>query len=391
MLLGSYAVVAATTAFDSAYDSYKSGDFKTAFKEMFPLAEQGNIDAQFYIGSMYSEGKGVTKNDKRAAKWYTLAAEQGDMWAQNTLAGRYETGTGVRKNYKTAFDWYAKSAEQGYDASQYYLGNMYSDGKGVLKNDKTALKWYTKAADQGYVKAQFALGNMYSDGKGVLKNDKTAAKWFTLAAEQGYAAAQFNLGLYYVRGKGVLQDNRRAYMWWSLSAHNDGPDRASKNRDTVAKEMTSADISEAQDMTSRCLESNYKNCQEAVLSIDTQVQPNQMQSNSGESYNCELDASASKGWVPSTIQISFNDDKELTKLYSADYPPYDFELAKVLRYTKDFREIKYIEQSTTSTGARLKTMHTITIMPKLNNKIIYEMKFSAYSNRYNVRGKCEKL
>ena len=76
--------------------------------------------------------------------------------------------------------------------------------------------------------------------------------------------------------------------------------------------------------------------------------------NAGESYNCELDASASKGWVPSTIQISFNDDKELTKLYSADYPPYDLELAKVLRYTKDFREIKYIEQSKTSTGALLK-------------------------------------
>ena len=32
----------------------------------------------------------------------------------------------------------------------------------------------------------------------------------------------------------------------------------------------------------------------------------------GESYTCELDVTKAKGWIPKTIQISFNDEKEVT-------------------------------------------------------------------------------
>ena len=35
---------------------------------------------------------------------------------------------------------------------------------------------------------------------------------------------------------------------------------AGENKDIIAKSMTPADISKAQDMSSRCLESNYTNC-----------------------------------------------------------------------------------------------------------------------------------
>ena len=110
----------------------------------------------------------------------------------------------------------------------------------------------------------------------------------------------------------------------------------------------------------------------------------------GESYTCELDVTKAKGWIPKTIQISFNDEKEVTKLYSNDYSDYDIEIVKVLRFTKDFREIKYIDHYKDTSGEKVKTIHTITILPKLNNKISYMMKFSAYRNHYNARGTCKK-
>lgn len=109
-----------------------------------------------------------------------------------------------------------------------------------------------------------------------------------------------------------------------------------------------------------------------------------------ESYICELNAENTKGWIPSTIQISFNDDKQLTRLWAADYSEYDLDIAKVLRYTKDFREVKYIDAFKDSSGKNVSTIHTITILPKLNNKISYTMKFSQYSNQYIARGKCKK-
>ena len=109
-----------------------------------------------------------------------------------------------------------------------------------------------------------------------------------------------------------------------------------------------------------------------------------------ELYTCKLDAKKTKGWIPSTIQISFNDDRQVTKLYSANYDDYDIDKAKVIRYTKDFREIKYIGTYKTLKGANRRTIHTITILPKLNNKISYTMKFSHFSNHYTATGKCKK-
>ena len=64
-------------------------------------------------------------------------------------------------------------------------------------------------------------------------------------ADQGDAKAQYNLGLMYREGRGVPQDYITAHMWFNLAAAQ-GSSRASKNRDHVAKQMTSADVYKAQ-------------------------------------------------------------------------------------------------------------------------------------------------
>ena len=124
---------------------------------------------------------------------------------------------------------------------------------------KTALAEWTPLAEQGNDNAQYNLGVMYANGDGVPENDKTAVKWYTLAAKQGYAEAQTNLGVMYANGEGILTDNRRAYMWFNLGGYN-GVGIAGEYKDKIAKQMTPADISKAQDMSSRCLESGYTDC-----------------------------------------------------------------------------------------------------------------------------------
>ena len=79
-----------------------------------------------------------------------------------------------------------------------------------------------------------------------------AARWYRRAAEQGDAQAQYNLGLAYARGEGVTQNPVEAHMWFNLAAArfpaNDTRNRtaAVKNRDTVASEMSSEQLAEAQ-------------------------------------------------------------------------------------------------------------------------------------------------
>jgi len=82
---------------------------------------------------------------------------------------------------------------------------------------------------------------------------------FRKAAEQGYAKAQNNLGVMYANGRGVLQDNVYAHMWWNIAATS-GDKNASKNRDIVAKEMSSSDMSEAQKLARQCVKKKYRGC-----------------------------------------------------------------------------------------------------------------------------------
>ncbi len=49
-------------------------------------AKNGDADAQFALGWMYANGKGVAVDEKVAAQLFTMAAEQGHSSAQNSLA-----------------------------------------------------------------------------------------------------------------------------------------------------------------------------------------------------------------------------------------------------------------------------------------------------------------
>ena len=89
VLLGS-AGMSWSADFQKGYTAYQSGDYATALREWTPLAEQGDVDAQYNLGWMYAKGKGVPQDDKTAVKWYRLAAKQGLADAQYNLKWMYD-------------------------------------------------------------------------------------------------------------------------------------------------------------------------------------------------------------------------------------------------------------------------------------------------------------
>jgi hypothetical protein len=96
-------------------DAYEAGDYEAAFILIKLLAEQGDPWAQYKIGQMYDEGKGVTQDYKEAVKWYRLAAEQGDTSAQYNLGNRYVKGQGVIKDIVISHMWFNISASNGHE------------------------------------------------------------------------------------------------------------------------------------------------------------------------------------------------------------------------------------------------------------------------------------
>jgi TPR repeat protein len=96
---------AAAGPLEDGVAAYLRGDFAAALQLIRPLAEQGLADAQFYLGSMYGDGKGVPQDHAEAAKWYRLAAEQGDADAQVVLGSIYNEGEGVPQDNAQAVKW----------------------------------------------------------------------------------------------------------------------------------------------------------------------------------------------------------------------------------------------------------------------------------------------
>jgi tetratricopeptide (TPR) repeat protein len=105
-------------------------------------AEQGNANAQVYLGICYFKGNGVRKDMGEAAKWWRKAAEQGDAMGQSILGDYYD----VCQNKTEAIKWWRKAAEQG-DA------NAKQNLEKELKMNKSELTWYEqrrKAINDGY-------------------------------------------------------------------------------------------------------------------------------------------------------------------------------------------------------------------------------------------------
>jgi TPR repeat protein len=124
-------------------------DCATAIRLWGPLAEQGNLDAQYNLGLAYEHGRGVTRDHAAAANWFRKAANQGLAGAQLSLGVLYENGVGVPQDFASAVSWYQKAAEQGNTAAQLNLGVMHENGWGVAQNYIISHMWFSLAAAAG--------------------------------------------------------------------------------------------------------------------------------------------------------------------------------------------------------------------------------------------------
>ena len=95
----------AWAGWDEALAAYERRDYATAAREWRPLAEQGDAEAQYFLGLMYRNGQGVPQDYAEAVQWYRKAAEQGDATAQLSLGLMYGMGQGVPRDLTQAHMW----------------------------------------------------------------------------------------------------------------------------------------------------------------------------------------------------------------------------------------------------------------------------------------------
>lgn len=189
------------------------------------LAEKGNAEAEFQLAEKYYYEEGIEIDYAQSFKWASRSAAQDNPKAKYRLGSLYIQGRGVAKDEKKAKALFKESkigllnlAGRNDPQAQAFLGVMYNRGMGVEQDFKEAVKWCRKAAEQGDVDAQYNLGVMYATGRGVENDDKEAFKWIHKAAEQDFAPAQYGVALMYGRGQGVEKDEEEAIKWLRKAA-----------------------------------------------------------------------------------------------------------------------------------------------------------------------------
>ncbi|MBL28449.1 MAG: hypothetical protein CMM50_12965 [Rhodospirillaceae bacterium] len=153
-------------------------------------AAAGYAPAQYFLGQMLEEGRGIPADYPQAAAWYLRAAERGEPAAQAALGRLYEQGLGVPRNYDRAAQWYQQAAQRWREDSDGVLGVLPRSGNHVPVAADEAAKWMEHAAELGVAQAQYDLGEAYETGRGVVRDLDMAAKWYESAALRGHVPAR---------------------------------------------------------------------------------------------------------------------------------------------------------------------------------------------------------
>ena len=148
--LGALAILFCSTHFvciaadlESAKRAYAQKDYAVAFKEFSPLAEQGNANAQLYLGKMYLMGQGVLQDANQAMKWLKASALQGNADAQFFVGSYFVL---PHRDIAEGVKWLRLSADQGQQDAQLLLGKTYLQGDKDLPRDPVQAEMWMRLA-----------------------------------------------------------------------------------------------------------------------------------------------------------------------------------------------------------------------------------------------------
>ncbi|HEX7926183.1 MAG TPA: tetratricopeptide repeat protein, partial [bacterium] len=184
--------------------AFKRGDYKKAAAILKDDAERGDQTAQFYMGFMAEEGKGMKKNTAMAIKMYEGAAGQGHARASYRLGLMYRNGEGVKKDQEMANRYFYNAAQGGDPDARKIMAARMKKGTFEMKvtaaqqakldeavaahnkdEDEKSFNLFMDLAKQDVAEAQTWVARFYHDGEGVQTNYQESANWAQKAGKLG--------------------------------------------------------------------------------------------------------------------------------------------------------------------------------------------------------------
>ena len=122
-------------------DIYYEGDYEAAFEYWTRAVDLGDTDAHYQLSTLYRDGLGVEKDEKKQLHHLKQAAISGDAVARHYLGWTEEQ----RGRMDRAVKHYIIAAKLGYDDSLESVKDMYKDGHVNKEDFATALRGHHAA------------------------------------------------------------------------------------------------------------------------------------------------------------------------------------------------------------------------------------------------------
>ncbi len=133
--------------------AFAEGDFEKAANLWLADAYLGSADAQFNIGVLYVEGKGLRYDRAEAIFWFTKAAKQDHQEAQYNLGHLLLEEQEDVSKIKQGIEWWRQSAESGFPIAQYNYGRALFYGIGTEEDRPSSKLWFERAKTGGNIRA----------------------------------------------------------------------------------------------------------------------------------------------------------------------------------------------------------------------------------------------
>lgn len=125
------------------------------------LARAGDPQCQVFLGWMYHEGLGVTKDAEKALGWFERAASLGSKEGA-FYCGRAAASLG---RYEEAIKWFHAAARQEYGPALLWLGLVHVRGLGTTADLEKGIGYLRRAVKVGSFLAQRELALLMIRGK----------------------------------------------------------------------------------------------------------------------------------------------------------------------------------------------------------------------------------
>lgn len=212
-----------------AYAEYKMAKYESARQIWQVLANRGNQDALFHLGTLAEDGQGESRDMAKAEALYVAAANAGSFKAQYRLGMIYSAGVLLPKDLDKARRYLGMASEGGDKEALARLASLDKPRENLTPFERAELlssmgkhqesaTLYAAAAKEGHIGAQTRLAWMYEAGRGVERSLDEAARLFTLSAEADDPEAQYALAVMFKTGKGKPQNHGESEYWLKRSA-----------------------------------------------------------------------------------------------------------------------------------------------------------------------------